>query len=42
MTAMDRVWADFQEPSGVRAQYYGGEIVMQGNPMMLHDLRTST
>jgi Uma2 family endonuclease len=38
MTDMDRVWAEFQEPDGVRAQYYGGEIVMQANPTAVHDL----
>jgi Uma2 family endonuclease len=34
---MDRIWAEFQEPYGVRAQYYGGEIVMQANPTAVHD-----
>lgn len=34
---MAKVWEDFQEPSGVRAQYYGGEIVMQANLTIRHD-----
>ena len=38
MPEMEQVWAEFEEPDGVRAQYYGGEIVIQANPTMLHDL----
>ena len=38
MPEMEQVWAEFEEPDGVRAQYYGGEIVIQANPTVLHDL----
>jgi Uma2 family endonuclease len=33
-----RVWQDYVVPDGMRAEYFGGEIIMQANPTHLHDL----
>ncbi|WP_042373957.1 Uma2 family endonuclease [Streptacidiphilus neutrinimicus] len=38
MTDIARIWESFEPPSGLVAQYYGGQIVMQANPLLLHDL----
>lgn len=38
MGEMARIWENFEPPSGVRAEFIGGEIVMQANPTTLHNL----
>ena len=38
MSDMARIWEHFEPPSGVRAEFIGGEIVMQANPTTLHNL----
>jgi Uma2 family endonuclease len=38
MSDMARIWETFEPPSGVRAEFIGGEIVLQVNPTTLHDM----
>jgi len=38
MSDMAKIWEHFEPPSGVRAEFIGGEIVMQTNPTTLHNL----
>ncbi|OIV36507.1 hypothetical protein BIV57_15895 [Mangrovactinospora gilvigrisea] len=35
---MDKVWEDFEPPTGTVAQYLLGEIRVLANPVLLHDL----
>lgn len=35
---MDRIWESYVPPDGTTAQYLFGQIVMQANPLILHDL----
>nr|WP_133997112.1 Uma2 family endonuclease [Streptomyces sp. 846.5] len=38
MGEMARIWETFEPPEGVRAELLAGEIVMQANPVALHNL----
>jgi Uma2 family endonuclease len=33
-----QIWQDYEVPDGLRAEFFGGEIIMQANPTHLHDL----